>query len=124
YAAERVEVDLVSGVHLTQREALMQGRDQYARLTLRHHVADRTVASGIEPFEPTTYDNIVIMSSERQKTALEADADTIVTYLILRDMLASPPANGQAGPRVLIELMDPTNRKLFADQPVEVTVTP
>jgi hypothetical protein len=50
----------------------------------------------------------------------ESDARTILGYLLLRDLLQEK----ETRPKILLELMDPENEKLFEQRTVEVLISP
>lgn len=120
YADEQFEIDIVSTLPATTRQAQLLRHDvQPERVAIRHIEGDYGSSSLLQRVDVTAYDNIVLLGSARFETGEESDARTIVGYLLLRDLL---PAQG--GPAVLIELLDAGNISLFRQRHGEVIVSP
>jgi hypothetical protein len=108
--ADSYEVDVVSPTPVETRERLLQHYEvEGQRLPVRHVEADFRVPRLLEQLEPSAYDSILILASERSSEEEEADATTTSTYLMLQDLLPT----GVDRPNVLIELLDPENAVLF-----------
>lgn len=125
--AEDTEVVLMSAEPKPERREWMRGRRSFSRLTLDWRRGDRTVPADLSKQDPRSFDTVVLTSSDAYETAAEADADTVVSYLLLRDLLGEPDEDGairSPRPRVLVELMDAPNRMLFAHEDAEVLVSP
>jgi hypothetical protein len=82
---------------------------------------DRTMPSDVRELGPHAYDHIVLLGSDLSETKEESDARTVVTYLLLREVLESHEG---PRPRIYVELFDRSNEVLFEDQPVDVFVSP
>ena len=74
----------------------------------------------LERLEPHGYDNIVLLASERLEEEDQADATTVLAYLMLRGLL---PGAGP-GPRVFVELLEEENLFLFDKSREDVIVSP
>jgi ion channel POLLUX/CASTOR len=120
YTDEAFEIDVVSTAPLTLREAALAHYEVAAdRVVSRQLEADYTMPSVLRRLELTGYDNIVLLGSDRLRSGEEADARSILAYLLLRDMLP-----GDGSPSVLIELLDPGNNALFRGRQAEVIISP
>lgn len=121
YAHEKVEVDVLSATPIDEREDLLRRYAKIERITVRMLRGDRTVPSDMRDAQPGKYDNVVLIGSDWTDTREESDARTVVSFLLLQDVLAEQKG---ARPRVLVELYDRSNEALFAGHPVEVIVSP
>lgn len=118
YPNERFEIDVLSVVPAAEREAMLHRHRTSDRITLRHLEGNYTIRGDLEAADPSGCHNIVLLGSDWLSSGEEADARTILGYVLLRAML---PAGG---PEVLVELMDPENARLFQTRPGEVIVSP
>jgi len=141
---EDTEVVVVTGDTKTDRREWMRGRQRFERLRVRFRRGDRTVPASLSKLIPSRFDNVLVVSRDDYESSAEADADTVATYLLLRDLLgeeareagaraAEDPGHGDArrpalrrtgAPHVLVELMDAPNRALFEGEDCEVLVSP
>lgn len=121
YPEETFIIDIVSQVSAAKREKRIKAEAlSTEHLEIRQLEFDYTVAAFLESVDPASYDNLVLLPSERLKSEAESDARTILGYLLLREM-----TQGSANaPPVLIELHDPDNASLFENQRGEVIVSP
>ncbi|MDJ0851677.1 MAG: hypothetical protein QNK04_25150 [Myxococcota bacterium] len=122
YGAHAFEIDVVSTTPLEERERALErrGAAEGHGPRVRQIVAAFTAPGVLQRLEPTGYDNIVILASERLDAEDEADATTIFAYLILRGLL---PREG-ARPGILVELLEEENRALFEGEAADVVVSP
>lgn len=121
YEGERFEIDLLSSLPEAQRrERLAREGFVPERISLRHLEGEWTLPATLARLAPETYDNVVIIASDRTESEEDSDARSLLGYLVLRDLL-----EGRAGgPSVLVELLDEENAQLFRDGHTEVLVTP
>ena len=56
-------------------------------LEIRQLEFDYTVPAYLESVDPASYDNLVLLPSERLKSEAESDARTILGYLLLRELM-------------------------------------
>jgi Trk K+ transport system NAD-binding subunit len=121
YAGEAFAIDIVSQVSVAKREKRIAAKAlSTEHLEIRQLEFDYTVPTDLEGVDPASYDNLVLMPSERIKSEAESDARTILGYLLLREM-----TEGAAkAPPMLVELNDPDNASLFENRRGEVIVTP
>jgi ion channel POLLUX/CASTOR len=117
---ERFRIDVLAAVPVEERAARLLRHDiNLHRVTVHHIEGDYTVPSDLAKVRPGDYDNVVLLGSDWLETGEEADARTILGYLLLREML---PDFG--GPEILLELMDPGSIALFRSRRSEVLVSP
>jgi ion channel POLLUX/CASTOR len=120
YDGESFAVDVLSMVSLEDRMARLERHDvQLQRVKITHLLGDSNVPSDLARTAPIEYDNVVLLGGDWLDTGEEADARTIVGYLLLRELL--PP---EGGPEVLLELMDPGSVSLFRERRGEVIISP
>ena len=121
YPKEQFDIDIVSQVSASKREKRIAVEALSTdRLTVRQLEFDYTLPAYLESVDPASYDNVVLLASERLKSSAESDARTILGYLLLRELMAA----GAAAPSVLVELTDPDNVPLFENRRGEVIVSP
>ena len=120
YHDERFDVTLVSLISARSREAMCEGLGELASVTIRHLEADYVVEDVLRTLDPMSFDNVLLVSSERLNSEEEADARAVMAYLLLEAMFE---AQDQV-PRTLLEIQDPDNAQLLAGRPVEVMVSP
>jgi Trk K+ transport system NAD-binding subunit len=121
YPKEQFDIDIVSQVSASKREKRIAVEALSTdRLTVRQLEFDYTLPAYLESVDPASYDNVVLLASERLKSSAESDARTILGYLLLRELMAA----GAAAPSVLVELTDPDNAPLFENRRGEVIVSP
>jgi hypothetical protein len=80
---------------------------------------DFTVPAYLDDIDLASYDNVVLLASERLKAGAESDARTILGHLLLRELMAA----GEQAPPVLVELTDPDNANLFQNRRAEIIVS-
>jgi hypothetical protein len=121
YGRESVEVTILSRKSIAQRDEHLANRTPLRRVKVLHREGDATIRGAIMRIEPARFDNVVLMSRDWPSTASEADAETLVSYLLLQDVLLEEEPDSM--PRIVVELMDATNVTLFAGHPAETVVT-
>ncbi len=121
YLLEQFEISTLSLKPAVEREDELKqkGIDQ-DRVQVNHYDGDHTSLSDLEAIQPSSYDNVLILGSDWLETQEESDARTIVGHLVLKNILEE---NTQK-PKVLVDLMDADNVRLFRDENTEVLVTP
>ncbi len=120
YTHETFAIDLLSLVPIAERETQMVRNDSLPRGTnVRHIEGDYTSSSDLMRLNPGGYDNIVFLANGWLSSHEEADARTILGYLVLQDLLSH---DGRS-PEILLELMDPDNERLFHRKPGEVLIS-
>ena len=121
YPDEGFTIDIVSQVSASKREKRIKAEMPSAKnLEIRQLEFDYTVPAYLQSVDPASYDNLVLLPSERLKSEAESDARTILGYLLLRELMEG----AEKAPAVLVELTDPDNAALFENRRGEVIVTP
>ena len=120
---ETFEIDIVSEVPAAKRRKRLDAEELAAdRVQIGQHEFDYTVPAYLAGIDPTGYDNVLLLRSEKLKTSSESDARTILAHLLLRQLTAET-----TGPHVLMELTDPDNSRLFEhrleNEQTEIVVT-
>lgn len=90
------------------------------RISIEHIETDYVKEVTLKKMKPWSYHNILLVSSDRILEKEEADARTIVGYVLLEELLES----AEKTPHVLIELHDPSNEALLLKYKSEVIITP
>jgi ion channel POLLUX/CASTOR len=117
---ERLQIDLMSTIGVKGREKrLRQSGVTLNRISLNHIEGDYAVPGDLSAIDMTTYHNILIAGSDRFDTAEDADARTLLGYYLVREMVERAAKR----PHMLVELRDPSNADLFADEDTEVLAT-
>jgi ion channel POLLUX/CASTOR len=120
YAAEHFHIDIMSVVSPEERNRRIARQGAHPeRVNVTHFEADFTSPADLTAIQPWTYDNIVFLGSDWLEGEEEADARTILGYLLVREML---PAHG--GPEIIVELLDAENMSLFRRRRGEVLISP
>lgn len=121
YENENFEVDIFSSLPTEQRrERLNRYALNPTRVKMKLLEGDYTVPSDLAGIEATVYDNIVMLGCDWLPSPAEADARTILGFLMLRNLLADKTSP----PKVLLELLDPENHSLFTHSHEEVILSP
>lgn len=120
YGGESFAVDIASLRSYEDREEELTRRGvQLKRLEPRHIVTNATSPVEMRRLEPQSYDAVVLVGTDRLESDEEADARTILTYMLLRETIGEP-----ATPHVIVELLDAGNAALFRRRQGEVLVSP
>ncbi len=110
YDAESFDIDVVSITGTRVRDShLSRFEVPEGRVNVKQIERDYTVPAEMRKLEPARYDNIVLVSSHWTGAEEEADARTILAYLLLQEIL---PESGDR-PAILAEIMDSENVALF-----------
>ncbi len=115
------EVDIVSSTPIEEREEMLSryGRE-VSNDRVRQVQAGYTLPGVLNRLEPQSYDNIVLLASERLREEEQADAITVFTYQLLTGLL---PEKGPR-PAVFVELLDEENQALLEQERDDVIVSP
>jgi ion channel POLLUX/CASTOR len=89
-------------------------------LRVRHLEGDFTVHTELVRANPFSYDGIIVLGGDTHRSGGEADARTILGALLLQEMAAKR----DQPPGILVEILDPENRRLLNRGRAEVLVTP
>ncbi len=90
------------------------------RVTITHELVDFVKENELRKLKPEEFDNILMVSSDLIEEEEEADARTIVGYILLEEILD----NVKKRPQVLLELADPSNEILIERFKSEVIISP
>ncbi len=132
YDDERFDVTIVSLISARSREAMCDGLGELASVSIRHLEADYVVEDVLRTLDPMSFDNVLLVSSERLNSEEEADARAVMAYLLLEalfeervdETFEDTSEERDPAPRILLEIQDPDNALLLAGRPVEVMVSP
>lgn len=120
-ATERFEVTLVSRAPLVERERILSRLDlDPSRVRVAHVVDDYTILPVCKELGLEHFHSIVFLASSNMETSEEADARTILGYVLVRSILARAARR----PEILLELLDPMNSRLFEGEPDVLFVSP
>ena len=104
-----------------EREEFLARHDiDFKHVQLTQMVGDYTVPADLRRVKPDTYDNILFAGNYWLDSNEESDARVILGSLILEEITAQSPTK----PKVIMELMDPGNERLFLKRTGEVLITP
>mgnify|MGYP001139952407 CR=1 FL=1 len=90
------------------------------RVTVKHVVVDYVKENELRTVNPGEFDNVLLVSTDLIEDEEEADARTIVGYILLEEILDDV----QKRPQVLLELADPSNEILTERFKSEVVIGP
>jgi len=124
YPEASFDVDIVSEFSASKRQKRIAAEELTKdRIQVRQLELDYTVPAFLEEVDPAGYDSILLLRDEQHRSGTESDAQTVLGYLLLRQITA-----GAHAPQVLIEVADPDNQALFEarveNQHTEILVTP
>ncbi len=121
YGKELFQIDVVSSTPISDREKELT---RYGRQPDREQVqqieAGYTVPGVLRRLEPQSYDNIVLLASERLTAEEQADAITVFSYQLLLGLI---PDEGKR-PQIFVELLEKENENLFKGEPADFIVSP
>lgn len=121
YEDEYYHITMVSIHSKDERQAELENLENLTdRVNWSQIEADYVKESELKKLNPSQYDNILLISSSRISEKEEADARTIVGYILLEGELE----NAQTKPAVLMELSDPNNESLLKRYNGEVIISP
>jgi len=121
YPKERFTIDIVSQVSAAKRQKRIAAEGLVLeKLQIRQLEFDFTVPAYLDDIDLASYDNVVLLASERLTSGAKSDARTILGYLLLRELMAAGPQ----APPVLVELTDSDNVTLFENRRGEIIVSP
>ncbi len=118
---EQFDVTILSKASAEERTTFLEtaGYDR-ERVEVRHVEGDYTTLAGLESVNPDTFDSFVFLASAWMHSSEEADARTILGYVLLRSTLRPRPQ----APEILVELLDPANSTLFPESGDALLVSP
>lgn len=123
YGDLRCDITSVSTTPIEDRQQEMNDRlTEKAYVSapdIEFHQADYTYEHVLRQYEPSEYDVVLMFSSDRSLSGEEADARTIVGYLVLEKLLSKVDAT----PRVILELSDASNEAFVTAKNNEVLIS-
>ncbi|MHA7880492.1 MAG: CASTOR/POLLUX-related putative ion channel [Saccharospirillum sp.] len=123
YNDGETRLEVLSSRPVAEREQILSEQGIPAGITLQHRVAEVTSEQQWRQLTLTDYDSIVFLSSDRWQSDEEADARTLVSYLLMQGALEAREARTR-GPQQLLELAEPGNEPLLADRQGETLISP
>ncbi|WP_372964692.1 CASTOR/POLLUX-related putative ion channel [Marinobacter sp.] len=121
YPGRQFELDIASATPLDEchREMSRYGVD-LEKINGRLLEADYMDEEELRKLNPSSYQTVMLLSSDRIGSDEEADARAMVGYLQLEDILAEASVR----PQVTLELSDPDNRHLMYGHQSEILISP
>ena len=121
YRSQSFSVDLVSVVPASERAlAITRYVGDPPPIACRHIEADYMVEGELRRLDPTSYDSVILLSSDRLASGEEADARAMVGYLQLEEILSEKNTR----PQLILELNDTDNRLLLCEHRSEMLISP
>jgi len=121
YRHYRFKIDIVSIVPAQDRERTIERyHPDVEHVQCQHIESDFMQEGELHDIDPSRYDSILLMSSDRTNTGEEADARVIVGHTILEEHLETATHR----PQLLMELSDPANEVLIGHQNSETIISP
>lgn len=103
-----------------RKSAINHILESLSNITCTHVIVDYIGESVLRSLDPSTFDHILLLSSDRLADEEEADARTIVGYTLLEEVLES----AEKRPQIVMELNDPGNEQLISNFKSESIIGP
>ncbi len=116
----RYEVTIVSKVDEKLRNRALKHLDVTERLSIDNIEGDYSLEYDLRKLEPHRFNHIVFMASGWLRSSGEADARTVLGFLLLRSLLQEQ----KPAPEIFVELLDPENARILGDAAEVVFVSP
>ena len=121
YEDEYYHITIVAMYPKTERQKELEKLENLTdRVQLELVESDYVRESELKKIKPSSFDNILLVSSDFILEKEEADARTIVGYVLLEEVLE----NSRKKPHILLELADPDNESLLRKYNSEVIISP
>ena len=120
YVGGHFEVSILSTVPASRRERALErygGSGQGVRVS--HHEGDLAEIADLEAVDPRSFDNVLMVGSDRNADDDESDARTIIGAMLLSEL--GVPDDGT---QLILELLDPENVRLMDTSRGEVIISP
>ena len=109
---EGFDVTLMSRVSVAERELAMASVTAgLERVRLTHLGGDYAELGALMAVDPGSFDSVVFLASSWMESSEQADARTVLGYVLLRSVLTAETSEGD----VIVELLDPKNAPLFEE---------
>jgi hypothetical protein len=117
----RAVIDIISVLPIEERErAFERSGVKFDNLDVNLIFGDFTLAHDLDKIDIASYSNFLILASDVFDNSDDADAKSVLGYLLLREKI-----KGRAKiPPILVELLDPENEQLFNRKWGEVIISP
>ena len=123
FESHRHEVVILSSISIKKRKAQISGYDlDLHRVDLTHVVGDYTLLPALRSVKPHEFGHIILLASDWVATSEEADARTLVGYLLLRQTLLERLGPKEL-PEILVELTDADSAPLLLHERAEAMVS-
>ncbi len=121
YRNGTIAIDALSMLPVADRERIFARQGAAPeRVELRHVEGDLTSLTDLGRLDPSSYDTVIFLASDRLDTDQESDARSLLGYLMLEELLGGAPRR----PEILVELMEESNARLFRRHRAEVIISP
>lgn len=121
YEDEYYHITIVAMYSKVERQNELEKLENLTdRVQLELVESDYVRESELKKLNPSSFDNILLVSSDFILEKEEADARTIVGYVLLEEVLE----NAKKRPHILLELADPDNESLLRKYNSEVIISP
>lgn len=121
YEDEYYHITIVAMYSKVERQNELEKLENLTdRVQLEFVESDYVRESELKKLNPSSFDNILLVSSDFILEKEEADARTIVGYVLLEEVLE----NAKKRPHILLELADPDNESLLRKYNSEVIISP
>ena len=117
----RFDITIVSKVDENKRNRALDHLNLKERVNLINVEGDYSLEHDLRRIEPEGFNHIVFMASGWMQSSEEADARTILGFLLLRSMLLR---GCEPTPQILVELLDPDNACILGEAAEMVLVSP
>ena len=114
------EIVIMSKVDENMRNRAFEHLDLPERFDIKNVEADYSLEYELRKLEPHCFNYISFMASGWLKSSEEADARTVLGFLLLRSMLQGC----EPVPQVFVELLDPENARILGEEAEAVFVSP
>lgn len=117
----RAVIDIISIVSVEERNlAFERSGVRYENLEVHSILGDFTQSHDLDKIDFLSYSNFLILASDYFDNGDDADAKSVLGYLLLREKIRDL----KKMPHILVELLDPENEQLFNRKWGEVIISP
>ena len=121
HSKSRAAIDIISVIPVEERErAFERSGMRYDNLDIHSILGDFTQSYDFDQIDIPSYSNFLILASDAFDNSDDADAKSVLGYLLLRERIKDQ----KPLPPILVELLDPENEQLFNRKWGEVIISP